>query len=166
MPGVHVVEAERPREAKVSQEVTVAAGEMKTLALRTKGPAWRVVVYQPTGGGVRTAGYAVAGLGAAGLILFAVAGGVSLANHATLARECANLVDCADDRHHGLIDTGKTLQTVANVGLAFGAPALLAGGLMVLFGGPHKPAPSLFGGGVVVSPAPGGGLRAGVRLVF
>jgi hypothetical protein len=37
---------------------------------------------------------------------------------------------------------------------------------MVLFGGPRKPPPSLFGGGVLVSPAPGGGLRAGVTLAF
>jgi hypothetical protein len=144
MPGSHVVEAKRARGEPIRQEVTVSAGEMKTLALRSSAPAWRVVVYQPSGGAVRTAGYAFLGLGAAGMILFAVAGGVSLASYTALQHECATLADCADDAHHGLIDRGKTLQTVANVGLGFGAPALVTGGLMVLFGGPKKPPPSLF----------------------
>jgi hypothetical protein len=160
-PGAHVVEVQRAGQPSVRQEVTVAAGEMKTLALRNSAPAFRVVVYEPQGGAVRTAGYVVAGIGAAGLVLFAVAGGVSLSSYTTLQHDCTVLANCADDYHHGLIDTGKTLQTVANVGLAFGAPALVTGGLMALLGGPRKPTPSLFGAPsasprVAVSPAPGG----------
>jgi tetratricopeptide (TPR) repeat protein len=168
--GVHVVDAQRAKDPPARQEVTVAAGEMKTLALKASAPAFRVVVYQPSGGAVRTVGYAALGLGAAGLILFAVAGGIALSNYDSLQHDCAVLASCADDSHHGLIDTGKTLQTVANIGLAFGAPALVTGGLMAIFGGPRKPTPSLFAGQVVpgaaVSPGPGGGLRLGATLSF
>lgn len=87
------------------------------------------------GGGVRTAGFVVAGLGVAGMAVFGVTGMMARSRFATLEEECGG-ARCTDPKYGDVIDSGKTLTSVANIGLIAGAAGLAGGGLMILLGGP------------------------------
>lgn len=101
------------------------------------------------GGGVRIAGGVVLGLGVAGMALFGITGSMAKSRFATLETECGG-ARCTDPKYGDVIDSGKTLTTVANVGLGVGAAGIVVGSLMVILGGPSKPAASPVA--MVVSP--------------
>jgi hypothetical protein len=148
-PGNVVVEATPSGGGRsVRYEVAVGAGEAKTVAIVFKGPEKGAVgpAASPEdkdasrGGGVRTAGFAVAGVGVAGMVVFGVAGMMVRGKLATLEEECGG-VRCSDPKYGDVIDSGKTLALVTNIGLGVGVAGLAAGGLMIALGGP-KQAPS------------------------
>jgi hypothetical protein len=47
-------------------------------------------------------------------------------------------VRCTDPKYGSVIDSGKTLQTIANMSLGVGAAGLVGGALMIAFGGASK----------------------------
>ncbi len=105
------------------------------------------------GGGVRTAGFVVAGLGVAGMAVFGVTGMMARSRFATLETECGGR-RCADPKYADVVDSGMFLTTTANIGLIAGAAGLVGGGLMILLGGPSD------------APPAGGSAAAGNRSVI
>jgi hypothetical protein len=163
-PGNVVVEATQPAGGRsVRYEVAVGAGESKTVAVVFKEPDKRPVgpVAPPEdasaskGGVVRTAGFAVAGVGVAGMVVFGVAGMMVRGKLSTLDEECGG-VRCTDPKYADVIDSGKTLALVANIGLGVGIAGLAAGGVMIAIGGPKK--------GTSSGPAAGASASAGIGL--
>jgi hypothetical protein len=150
---------------QMRRDVTVNPGEMKTISIvftreepRDKEP---IIVDtsapRETGGGVRTAGFVVAGLGVAGMAVFGVAGMMVQGKLSTLDEECGG-ARCADPKYVDVIESGKTLALVTNIGLGVGIAGLVSGGLMIALGGPKKAAPA----GAPGSTAPAAAASIGV----
>jgi hypothetical protein len=102
------------------------------------------------GGGVRTLGVIVLGVGVAGGVTFAVAGLMANSRYDEIHAECATET-CNQKSHGERINGGKTLDLAANVGLVAGGVGILAGTLMILFGGPTEK-PAATGLGIEASP--------------
>jgi hypothetical protein len=143
VPGKVVVEVRPPEGAPVVREASIAAAESQTITFSLfKRPEPVVIVAAPPPpparvGGVRAAGLAVAGIGAIGMAVFAGAGLSADGKFSDLKRACGNM-RCTDPAYAGTVDSGKTLDTVANVALTAGIVGLVGGGLMIIFGGPRK----------------------------
>ena len=160
-PGNRVVEVTTPSRPKERREIVVGGGETKTIAVsfqRSAGSADPtappVVPDEPRGGAVRTLGFVTVGVGVAGMVVFGVTGALSNNKFKTLEDECGSQ-RCTDPKYGDVVDSGKTLELVSNIGLIGGIVALAGGGAMILFGGPSEPAA---GGSVAISPD-GGVLR-------
>jgi hypothetical protein len=67
------------------------------------------------------------------LAVFAVAGVSAKSVHDDLEAECG-AADCSDSEHQDDASRGKTLQTVANVGLVVGLAGAAGGTLLLLVG--------------------------------
>lgn len=81
----------------------------------------------------RTAGLLTAGAGVVALGVFATTGLLAKGKYDSVSDACGGKA-CPDDSHADDIDSGRSLQTVANVSLVIGGLALAAGGSMFLFG--------------------------------
>ena len=154
-----------PVEAKISagdhvitsQSATINAGQSHTLVLDAAAPAVAVGgpdVTPPASKSSRSAlfpaGIVVGAVGVGGLILFAIEGSASKSTYSTLEKECG-AGPCPASRA-GEISSGKTQQTLANVGLVIGAVGVAAGVTMVVLStrkGKGPPAPST---GLVIGP--------------
>ena len=150
-PGTKIVELTRPGSAARKYEVTVSAGELKTVTLRSRGAVVSAPAPPPAPVGVRVraAGFVVAGVGVVGVVVLAVAAPLAQSKFSTLETECGG-VRCIDKRYGAIVDSGRTLDTLADVGLAVGVVGLVSGGLMIALGGP-SPAPAR--AAISVSPA-------------
>jgi hypothetical protein len=143
-PGIHQVEAKSNGAKPLRREVTLDKGDSKAIALlfekqvTTKpAPVARPVqTPQPSnrasGPQYTTFGLAAGGLGAVGLGVFAIAGLKTRSTYDRLRTECDNR--CSDAAHRDAISQGKTLQTVANVGLAVGIAGTLSGAMLLYLG--------------------------------
>ncbi|MEJ7733910.1 MAG: hypothetical protein WKG00_32540, partial [Polyangiaceae bacterium] len=170
-PGTVTVVATAPGSTGMREKAEVKAGETKTVALNlgtgtassSAAPsgdgAARQTPDQPEtpdepgatrGGGVRTAGFVTAGVGVAGMVLFAVSAIAADNEFSTLEEECHGQ-RCTEDKYADTVDSGKTWDMLANVGLVVGIVGISAGTGMILFGGP-KPAE----GGTALSVGPTG----------
>jgi hypothetical protein len=78
----------------------------------------------------RTFAYAAGGVGAAGMILFAVFGGLALSTEGDLDETCNADKRCPTETAED-IDDGKTYQVVANTGLVVGIVGLSAGAALL-----------------------------------
>jgi hypothetical protein len=147
LPGAHRVEALANGFAPVRRDVSIEGGEVKTVTLAFRKvddaqPAAPPVAEQPAvktgepssgaGGTMRTIGYVAGGVGIAGLAVFAITGLMAKSTFDKLESECAKA--CSDPDHLGDIDSGKSLQTTANVGLVVGLLGLGGGTTLVLLG--------------------------------
>ncbi|MBW2459737.1 MAG: hypothetical protein JRI68_34925 [Deltaproteobacteria bacterium] len=75
-------------------------------------------------------GYIAGGVGAAGMVMFGIFGGLTLGEYSSLEDQCPDN-SCTEDQS-GDADSGKTYQTVANVSAIIGAVGLAAGtGLII-----------------------------------
>jgi hypothetical protein len=150
MPGEIAVEASAPGREPAHKTVEVAAGALVTVALslapidegdESEPPPTSNVVDAPAQdedfGAVRAAGIAVLGLGAAGMVVFAVTAVMAQERADQLEAECGG-ARCTDPSKADLVDEGKLLRDVANASLAVGGAALVAGLFMVIFGGPSQ----------------------------
>lgn len=133
MPGRVVIVARVPESgARATRELSIKGGETKIVVLSlSTDPAGGV-------GGVRIAGIAVTGVGLAGLATFGVFQLMAESRLDTVKGGCGG-VRCVDPKYADVIDEGKTMERVSAVGLAIGAVGLLAGGAMIVLGGPSKP---------------------------
>jgi hypothetical protein len=149
MSGEVEISAQAPGRKPARIEVKVGAGEERAVSI-TLEPEERApgapttppepskpepVTVESSGGGLRVAGFVAAGVGAAGLVVFAIAGSMASSKFDTLESECGGR-RCADPKYAEIVDDGKRFDTIANVGLAIGAVGLLGGGTLILFGGP------------------------------
>lgn len=148
-PGRRKVTVSAPGRDAVEREVVVSAGETKTVALalsdEDSGGGSSPPPPPPpsdegggsSGGGVRVAGYVVTGLGVAGLAVFGVTGLMANNKFKTLETECGG-ARCTDAKYADVVDSGRTLDTIATVGLIAGAAGVVLGGTMIVLGGPSE----------------------------
>ena len=126
-PGEHAVEAVAP--AKKSWSTTVsspAAGKLEEIAIPALETATRTTVVTVTDNR-RTLGYAVGGMGAAGLVAAVVTGALLLNAHGTANDNCPNKVcrntdGTQNQKGADAVSLGKTLLPIN--GIAWGLAAL------------------------------------------
>lgn len=152
-PGNVRLTAEAPGYETFTQDLRLSPGSAAALdvALRPGGAAPRppvtVRVGDPTappvgepvtvsrGGGVRVAGFVIAGVGVAALGAFAALGVVAGQQYDDLVARCGNRCTSRDVSD---IDAGAQAQLLANVSLGVGAAAVIAGVVMIAVGGPRR----------------------------
>lgn len=153
-PGAVQVSAEAPGYQSFRRDAQVSAGGVTEVVVRLERapevpvtPVTPAAVVTPPpvetppvtltppmrGGGVRTAGYVVAGVGVAGVVAFAVLGTMAGSQYDTLQRECMTRVCTTAE-----IDDGERLQTFANVSLGVGVVSAITGTIMIIAGGPTR----------------------------
>jgi Tetratricopeptide repeat len=151
LPGATTIEATHAGDRPVRREITIGVGETKTVAIAFTSASSSAAAAAsgaatsdtapseatPHGGGVRIAGFVIAGLGVAGMGAFAGAGLAAKSKFSAVETECGN-ARCADPKYGSVIDSGKTLQTIANASLGVGIAGLVGGALMIALGGPSK----------------------------
>jgi hypothetical protein len=144
-----VVSATAPDRLPAERTVEIRAGRTTTVSLELKttaaGPSGGAQGESgrdepgadkspPAFGPLRIGGLLVAVLvGGGGVVTFGVTGSMANARQATLRD--AGCPRC-DESFQSTLDQGKTLQTVANVGLGVGIAGLVGGAVMMIFGGP------------------------------
>lgn len=136
-PGQVAIVATAPGEAPVEQTLSIEAGatEPVTLAFAEPQPAAPPpsapsVEFNTSKMDMRTWSYVAGGVGVAGLVTFAVFGGLNQAKYNDLQDACPNN-RCPPDRQSD-IDAGKAYQTAANVGLGVGILGLGTGTVLYL----------------------------------
>jgi hypothetical protein len=143
-PGPLTVVLQAPDGRRAEHSVTLEAGVAAALELKLSLPpaepepvaaapepeTRRVVISSGTNEGMRTAAYVAGGVGIAGLGAFAVLGILSNGKFDDLQEGCPMRVEC-DPALQDTADSGKGLQTGANIGLLVGAVGVTAG--IVLF---------------------------------
>ena len=143
VPGMVTVEKTTPSSPPVRIEVSIAAGETKTIPLSAEKPALRAASDGPAPGParapvheghLRTAGFVVGGVGVGGLIVGVATGIGALNKLSRLENECGG-GRCADLAYASVVDDGKRLQTITNIALTAGTAATVVGGLMIALGG-------------------------------
>jgi hypothetical protein len=148
LPGKQTIKITRPGSPEEVRELEVAGAQTKTLAIGAAGKAEATITTAPTkatdasGGGlglVRTLGIVVGGVGVVGLVTGAVTGAMSDGKFSTLEDECG-ATRCTDPKYADDIDSGKSLELVANVTLIAGAVLAAASVPMIIFGGPSEEA--------------------------
>lgn len=160
LPGSIEIVAEGLAAGKIARTEEVKGGETKAVVLSPDvakappsdkpPPPIKSDGDDMTGGGLRKAGFAVLGVGVVGMGLFAVGGIQGNAKFATLEKECGS-TRCTDPKYADVVDSGKTMDLLANVGLGLGVAGIVAGTVMVIVGGP-KPKPKTTEASVFVSP--------------
>jgi hypothetical protein len=92
-----------------------------------------------SGGMTRNIGYGVVGVGVVGVVLFGVGVSVAQSKFDQLKKECG-AVRCKDPKYADVVDTGKSMDLLTNIGFVVGIGGLFGGAAMILFGGPHATA--------------------------
>jgi len=164
MPGASEVVVETPGREPAHETVTLTAGERKEITIQASSPATAEAppatappaTKSADRSSLRPYAYVAGGVGAVGLVTFAVAGLLSNGAYNDLSSSCpANR--CPADKA-GTISSGRTEQTIANVGLVIGAIGVAAGVALFVVSAPKKPEPSTgLLHEVVVTPAGVGG---------
>ncbi len=141
MPGSIEVRLSAPGKTTVTQNVTGAAGETKTVTIEFPPAETPGGEEQPGGGKkltpMRIGAIAAAGVGVVGMILFAVEGSASNTSYDNLQAKCGG--PCPQS-FAADIDKGRTQQIVANVGLGVGIAGLAIGGTLFVLSMKKKPA--------------------------
>jgi hypothetical protein len=139
MPGSIEVNLSAPGKTPVTQTVTGAAGETKTVTIEFP-PQTPVGTEEPSGGKkltpLRIGAIAAAGVGVVGMVIFAVQGSASNATFDNLKEKCGG--PCPPE-FAADVDKGRSQQTVANVGLVIGIAGLAAGGTLFALSMRKKP---------------------------
>ncbi|MBE7484050.1 MAG: tetratricopeptide repeat protein [Polyangiaceae bacterium] len=148
-PGDVLARAHGDGAVAVEKQIQIAAGATQTITLVFKEAAPAAVAPvapEPSrdrgppakqGGSLRTVGYVLAGVGVAGIAVFAVTGSMASSKYGELEDACGS-TRCTDPKYADTVDSGKRLETIANVGLIAGGVGLLGGGALILFGGPKE----------------------------
>jgi hypothetical protein len=138
-PGSHRVEATGRGVEPILRTIVIEAGETKTLSLAfdqaargASSEGGSAETGAPSRGQLRTLGFAAAGVGVAGVAVWTLFGLQAKSAYDELESECPE--GCTDSSHRDRIDSGKSSQTIANVGLAVGAVGLAAGGALLYLG--------------------------------
>jgi hypothetical protein len=135
VPGSSEIVLETPGHRTARQTVTVAAGE-RTTATIDAGPEVAKPSLAATTAGTRAparrpAAYAAAGVAALGLGTFLVAGALANGTYSDLEKACGT--GPCPPGHEDDISSGKTQQTIANIGLVvFGVAAATSVTLFVV----------------------------------
>jgi hypothetical protein len=148
LPGAAEVVVETPGHDPVRQQLTLAAGERKSLELDAgaDAPPVTVAATAPVEDGARDKSdsraklrpvmYATAGLAVVGLATFVIAGAMSNGTYSDLKEACGS-APCPPGRESD-ISAGKTQQTYANVGLVVFALSAAATATLFVITSPKK----------------------------
>jgi hypothetical protein len=138
-----------PGHDPIKRTVTVAAGERTSLTIDARSGAAEAVAPtpaplplaqpapSPTHGGswMRTGAYVAGGVGVVGLATFAIFGVMARSTYDDLNGACGGGPCSADKADE--ISSGRTKQTVANIGLAFGIVGAAAGATLFVVSMPR-----------------------------
>jgi hypothetical protein len=108
------------------------------------------VTVNGSAGGLRTAAYVAGGVGLVGLTTFAIFGALEKSSYNDLQDACHGgpcPPEKADD-----ISTGRSRQTIANVGLVAGLVGAAAGAVLFVVSMPSSKSPTSARAAVVVTP--------------
>lgn len=132
-PGDATVVLESGSKPPISEPVTLAAGEKKSVTIEA-GPKKSVTEPGGEDGDTPSSGssrawlrpyaYVAAGVGVVGFAAFAVGGAMSKSTYSDLEDTCGG--PCPQDREDD-VSAGKTQQTIANIGLIVGAVGVAGG---------------------------------------
>ena len=157
-PGSAKVTLEGPDGRHAEATVQVAAGQSVTVPIELRAAETPAVASAPAAPpaeapgssrpALRTGAYVAAGVGVAGLATFAIAGTMARSRFKDLQSSCGG--PCPPDRQSE-VDGGRTMSTVANVGLGVGIVGVSAGAVLFLLSRdgdetPAAPAATLTGG--------------------
>jgi len=131
----------RTASGEATREVDVVAGGSASIELSPPPPPAAKPAPQPEpvvrvsteSSSTRTLGFVVGGVGVAGIVSFAVFGGLNNSKFRKLEDECLNNRCSADLESER--DTGKTYQTIANVSLGVGIVGIATGAVLLLVSG-------------------------------
>jgi hypothetical protein len=164
--GKAEIDVETPGHAPVKKSVSVAAGTKTSLTIDAQSgtpdaPAESVPAPPPpeppptppppppsSNSALRVGAYVAGGVGLAGIAMFAIGGVMARSTYNDLSNTCGN-GPCSPDKA-GEISSGKTQQTVANVGLALGVLGVAGGVTLFVLSIPKTSSTST--AAVVVSP--------------
>lgn len=137
-PGTYDARLEAPNGRVARTTITLARGNRRAVML--DGGASSAVVRvkaQPASRGfkmtpLRIGGFAAAGVGVVGMVMFAVTGALSSGTYADLKTKCGgDTGGCRGLDVSSDISKGQTQQALANTGLIVGIVGLAAGGTMI-----------------------------------
>ena len=143
-PGEVTITAKAPEHHGFVLVKELGPGAVETIAISLRalkddtGPGGRIIVDEDSDA-LWISGFVVAGVGVAGMTLFAVFGSLSNSRFAEVEEECIT-APCSDPKYTDLIEEGETWDLVANIGLGVGAAGLVAGAAMIIFGWPYDSA--------------------------
>ncbi|NUO50051.1 MAG: hypothetical protein HOV80_14440, partial [Polyangiaceae bacterium] len=175
VPHTLTIVAKAPDGTTTEQSAAVAAGATQSVTLaRSGGGVVQTVNNEPDtkpeptkpdegGGGfgaVRGAGIAVLALGVGGFVAFAIGTVKADEDFAALEEGCG-AGPCTEPKYDEIISSGKTNETIAYVGLGVGIAGVVAGTMMMIFGGPDEPETKPAASAVIVEPT-----ADGVRIRF
>jgi hypothetical protein len=136
-PGTYTVTASAPGYATSTSVVTVAEGASSVVDVQL-GAGNEIAAKVPASSSSRTAGWVLAGVGAAGLATGAIAGVLTLSRKATVDDNCNADKKC-NATGMDAAESGKTLGKVTTVGLIVGAIGVGVGGYLLLSGSAESP---------------------------
>lgn len=154
-PGDHTVSAQTPNGPLTTQTLTIRKGERKEISLKVEvtttttmsttsktggsaAPPARAPSASSRGETQRIVGLALGGVGAAGLLTGAIAGGVTLARKSSVEESCdLGAQTCSTSEGLDELSSARTSGLVSTVGFAAGG-ALLATGLIVFLTSPSS----------------------------
>jgi hypothetical protein len=153
-PGSHTITSQAPGSIPFTQTITLAPSEKKDITVTVTNAvggdqAGRSDVNQPgRGKAQRIAGFVIAGVGAAGLLMGAITGGLTLAKKSTISDNCnVDTKVCKNQTGLDAVDSAHTTGLISTVGF-------IAGGVV------------LVGGVVILATAPGQGNSKDIRMSF
>ena len=169
-PGAHTVEATAQGYLKATQQVTLKEGEKKAITLTPEIDKNAVAATPPTPARLetppqpppeppppapapepksnswRTVGWALVGVGAAGIATGLVAGALGLGTKSSLEDKCgASRNQCPADQQDG-IDRLQTEATIGTIGFVVGGVGLVSGAAVLLFGSKPTSSPAASNG--------------------
>lgn len=141
-PGPHVVRATAQGFFPVETTVTLAEGKIETVRLELKqdpnGPAPQTAQDVAAGQGQaqaggslgKTLGFTSLGVGATGLVMGAITGGVAIGKHNALATACPN--NRCPSSHQTEVDSYMTMSAISTAGFIGGGVLAATGVVLVL----------------------------------
>jgi len=147
-PGRHVVVVLVPGAADQRATVDLAEGDARVVTLAiVPGPEHVTPPPPPPpsgarGGGLRTVGFALTGVGVAGFVVAGVTGGILVSKHATISADCPGMVcgKAGSPTSKESLTGGLGPLNAANaVGWALGLAGVAVGVPLIIVGGPKAP---------------------------
>jgi hypothetical protein len=157
-PGEHVIEADAAGKQRWTQRVVVVEGESKSITVASLAAAAPLVRPTPSTA-QRTAGWAVGGVGVAGILTGTVAGAIAYSKARSANDRCPG-TDCTDAGAVNDSHAAGRAAVVSNVGFAVGAVGVLTGVVLLVTAAKADGGTQL---GLVAGP---GGVSAGVHGRF
>jgi hypothetical protein len=126
--------------APITQNIALVAGDKRDLPLDAAPPAAAVATEAPVvesgpkgkpNKPLLIAGIVAGGVGVVGMVLFAIEGSSASSDFSTLQKDCPNNNCTQGTTDADAKSSGKSAQTVANIGLITGAVGLAAGATLV-----------------------------------